>query len=363
MSNSDDVIFKIGVIGPSRVGKTSFITAILENSQSLLAGTPLKMKPSGLPTSKRIEMHKNDRQGSINAGEFNPGGLKGTEEKFEYEFILDTGFDELKINFMDYPGAWIDAEKKTEQTHKRWEQECIPWLNDSTILVIPIDSAVVMEAAHSDHKKALPFILTINQVREVVREWAKERVQKAEEPALLILSPLKCESYFNDNGGSKNKSDELYQKCFNEYKGLFEVVAQELKGELNISTIYAPIDTFGCVELVDTKWKEKEFSATYRVRNSEIRPKGAEVVLISICKQIIEAQKQIDEQKHAKANDEANKKRGFIKTIYWVVSGKRSSNKKDIAKFSEKVEKFKNIIGDLSQRSAGDRIKPIPIHD
>ena len=39
--NDDELVFKIGLVGPSRVGKTSLITALLRDSQRLLQGTPV----------------------------------------------------------------------------------------------------------------------------------------------------------------------------------------------------------------------------------------------------------------------------------------------------------------------------------
>ena len=35
--------FKIGIVAPSRIGKTSLVTALLSDSQKLLAGTPGSM--------------------------------------------------------------------------------------------------------------------------------------------------------------------------------------------------------------------------------------------------------------------------------------------------------------------------------
>ena len=46
MSTDDhELVFRIGLVGPSRVGKTSLITALLRDSQRLLQGTPVSMRP------------------------------------------------------------------------------------------------------------------------------------------------------------------------------------------------------------------------------------------------------------------------------------------------------------------------------
>jgi len=358
----NDILFKIGIIGPSRVGKTSFITAVLENAQTILAGTPISIKANGLPTSKRIEQHKNERQGSVNAKEFNPGGLRGTEEKFIFEFILDAGFDRLNIGFMDYPGAWIDAAKRTEITDKRWQEECLPWIKESTVLVIPTDAAVIMEAYRPSYRKAVPFILTIGQIGEVAREWAKSRAERIEEPALLIISPLKCEAYFNDNGGYTDKSKELYGEC----RQLYEIVKKAVKEECSHAQIlYAPIDTFGCVEYMNGEWKENkelignmEFSAKYRVRYPpNIKAVGADIILICICKQFIEILKRFKERKKNGLQKFAEEDRGLFGNIWMFITGERSRRKGNVKQLEEKLEKFQKILDELAKRGYGRRVE------
>ena len=47
--NGDEgnIEFKVAILGPRRVGKTSLITALLSESQKLLAGTPVSIAPVG----------------------------------------------------------------------------------------------------------------------------------------------------------------------------------------------------------------------------------------------------------------------------------------------------------------------------
>ena len=46
--------FRIGLLGPAGVGKTSLVTAMLAESQLLLAGSGVAMHPVGKATSDRI---------------------------------------------------------------------------------------------------------------------------------------------------------------------------------------------------------------------------------------------------------------------------------------------------------------------
>ena len=50
------IVYKIGMVGPSRVGKTSLITALLRDGQRLLEGTPVSMKAVGTPTQRRLDV-------------------------------------------------------------------------------------------------------------------------------------------------------------------------------------------------------------------------------------------------------------------------------------------------------------------
>ena len=79
MSADADFDFKIGIVGPTRVGKTSLIASILKDSQRLLEGTPVKIGPHGTKTERRVAQHHKELDGSLRAGEFNPGAVSGTE--------------------------------------------------------------------------------------------------------------------------------------------------------------------------------------------------------------------------------------------------------------------------------------------
>ena len=46
----------------------------------------------------------------------------------------------------------------------------------------------------------MPRLLDVLAVEQVARNWAIERNLRPAEPALLVFCPVKCESYFTDNG-------------------------------------------------------------------------------------------------------------------------------------------------------------------
>ena len=190
--------FKIGLVGPSRIGKTTLISSILDSSQDLLRGEKANITFNDSATKSKISEFRNERAGFLSVGEFNPGGLSSTQNKFIYSLKMNsTDSDEAKIviSFLDFPGGWIknDVEK--------WEKECQPFLSESHILMLPIDATVIMEANTNKTKALVPGLLSISEVTEIASEWAKSRAQMfSDDKALLLLLPVKCESYFNDNG-------------------------------------------------------------------------------------------------------------------------------------------------------------------
>ena len=204
MSNShnESYHYKIGLVGPSRVGKTTLITSILDDSQAFLGGTPVSLSPKDGATRKRINENRNYLSGAIRAKYFNPGALAGTEEAFTYDLEMSVEKQNMiSFSFMDYPGGWL------ANNYEKWCQFCDSWLEDSTVLLVPIDATVIMEANTAPRKASVPHILHIADVKEVVRKWAKAR-KGTNERSILMFVPLKCETYFSDNGGLKKQEDK-----------------------------------------------------------------------------------------------------------------------------------------------------------
>ena len=309
MSNDDIYKFKVAMCGPSRVGKTSLITAILEESQKILAGTPISIEPIGT-TLSRINQQINALRGSILSGEFNPGALRGTQDATRFELdlkmtIQSSFIEQVKSIFgkdtidrkansiirwaiLDYPGAWLELLKTPPEFDK--------WIKESNVLLVPIDAAVTMEVSRPKEIQARQFVLQIAQTVQLARKWSKERNEK-KESGLMILAPVKGESYFKDNGGNVSKKDELFATVKTLYGDLIQAVQNESKNA-TIKIEYHPIDTIGCVEIKSSHWKKAddndntllEFSADYIVRQGKTySPFAAGDLLISICKYILES--------------------------------------------------------------------------
>jgi hypothetical protein len=378
MSDDGELVFKIGIIGPTRVGKTSLIASILKDGQRLLEGTLLNISPRGTATERRIAQHHKELEGSLRAGEFNSGAVQGTEEQFTFELQIDTGVASAGIHMdvLDYPGGWLDAARRPPEREADWKA-CKRWMTESTVLLVPIESAALMEAATAKHKKATPHILTTWEVGQVAREWAKERASRPNEPALLLLCPVKCESYFADNGGQRDSSLDLYKAVLDMYGDILQAVRSEASS--NVKIVYSPVDTIGCVEIVRALWKAEasapggyEFTADYRVRQRGA-VKGADAVLVSLCKHLVDAKQRAvaaaAEEMGSDASEArrvAEKDEGFLDNIWLWMSGRRkrlrqvANTKKDQAERQRRcVEALDQMIERLAGRDFGPRVREI----
>ena len=359
MAQNTEATFKIGLLGPSRVGKTSLVTALLAESSHLLAGSGVAMHTVGRETEDKLIRNRSELEGDILAGEFSPGSLRGTVEPFTFRLKLDPGVPEAEINIelLDFPGGWLEVSSRPNQYGTDWEA-CRKFINEATILLIPVDAALLMEASQAPHRRAWARLLTTAAVEQVARDWAIERNRRRAEPALVAFCPVKCESYFNDNGGLVSKSAELSSRFHTVYSGVIKAV----RDEAPLATmLYAPVDTIGCVELIDAEWpidpgtKEASFSASYRIREPrKISRVGVDDLMRAICKQLVDGRRVLDSRegevlaKHAQQDQEyASRNEGFFRNILLLVNGERRARARVARESAEAVQEVSRRVAAL----------------
>ena len=325
--DSNVFFYKIGIIGPTRVGKTSIIATLLDQAQEALAQTGVSIKSFEerdedgnliSETKARINKTTSEIESGLKFCEFAPTG-RGTSEPFIFDLVMTITRQnkknkqaQLRLAILDYPGGYL-----TNPTGQ-WE-DCRTWIHDSSVIIVPIDSNLVMEIDSRNSYQASQTLLEVQQVEELVRDWAKTRWDKGESGSLLLV-PVKCETYFNDNGGREDKSEKLYEEIHDFYAKIIDSAKQEMAEKTqatsesnglsnllskmfnpknpNYSIEYHPVDTIGCIELKNARWEkdndeELSLECEYMVRNpSTSKPKrsplGADGILYSICEQMVE---------------------------------------------------------------------------
>jgi hypothetical protein len=373
------LVYRIGMVGPSRVGKTSLITALLHDGQRLLEGTPISMKAIGTATQKRLSQHRRELDGSLLAGEFDAGALGGSQDQFTFHLLLDTGVPDtgIELQLLDYPGGWLDPHTRPAGVDAQWE-ECERFLEQCSVLIVPVDAAVLMEATTAAHLRNVPTVLGTPQVTDVVRSWLKRRNERPDEPALLMLCPVKCESYFDDNGGRRDLSSTLLQWVRRVYRQVIELVPNEAPDVRNIRTVYAPVDTIGCVEILRADWLPEPdepgaltFVAHYGVRPpGERSVKGTEDIMIALCRQLVAGRARVEEREAGLRREQADaaqtfadRDEGFFRNIWFLISGERKlrgeaarTSREEAIQAADRARALRGIVESLARRAHSDRV-------
>ena len=372
--------YKIGLIGPSRVGKTSIVAAILEEAKAALAKTGVSINPYedeyGISATKeRIKNTILDIESGLDFGEFQPTGM-GTADPFIFDLVMtiadqkkENNKAQLRFAILDYPGGWFSNQVPLGR-EAEWKN-CKKWIQDSSVIIIPIDANLIMEANSPDESKASRQWLEVFEVKELLRDWARGRYNK-QESGLLLFVPVKCETYFNDNGGNKDQGQQLYEGICKFYSGAIDAVKQEMSEKqdqdsqadedrslwqrigdqirdfndtLNpknptYTIEYHPVDTIGCIELANADWELDQTSGRetlvcqYLVRNAggsfpKVKRLGNIGLLGSMCKQIVE-NRQNSGIFHKFLDWSSGKNKLLVNAIYKLAQQKQSSRFKQI---------------------------------
>lgn len=314
-----DLQFKIALLGPTRVGKTSLVSSILSAAQSALAETPVSMKAQG-STLARINANVNELEGALNHGTFEPEAVRNsTSDKSVYELAFEIAKTKLPMSILDYPGGWLTT------GGAEWE-ECNDWIKESSVLIIPVDAVVAMQCSTRAEQQACYGRLNIAQLVDPVRDWAKARRQSGQ-PGTVIFVPVKCETYLFGPQATPATSDQLFRRVVDQlYAGMIDMLGSELRGVNSVSAYYAPVNTMGCVDLVDAEWlpaddKMLECHATFRVVGKGRRTvEGALDVLILVARMI--------------GNAENSKNRGVFESVWRFLNGEGTALRSELLKLN-----------------------------
>jgi len=321
---------------------------------------------------------------AVYSGEFRPGSLANTNERSDYALLMDPGVEGAGIRFdwLDFPGGWLNPLTLEARDEQQW-QECERFILDSSVLIVPVDAAVLMEAARNEHRGAWPSILTIDSVEEIAGQWASGRKLRADEPALVLFCPVKCETYFADNGGWRDDSDELFRRFLDVYG---DVIAR-IKGECPSAVMeYIPLDTFGCVELRSAEWIRDSqeiggwrFDPAFMLRGDglggkpRIRTKGVDDVLAALCRQLMNARRAADkdavdaaEMHHRVAQRYATQREGLFRDM-WLWATKQRERRQLLAEHAgrtadekrARLEAIDKVVAEIAIRDRDRRVRDL----
>jgi hypothetical protein len=367
---------QVAMMGPTRAGKTTLLTAVLADGRKSFEGTTVRIGAADRATEARIQKNDDELSGSLNAGEFRPGSLRGTSEVQHFSILLSPGVqgEGVRFEFLDFPGGDLDPSTRDSA---RWN-EVRDFLAGTTVLLVPVDATVFMEATESRHRQQVPRVLRVSAVRDAIQEWAKERRDIDNEPALVIFAPVKCESYFSDNGGYRDTSREL----FTLFREIYEEVIETAKGNLpNVRMAYVPVDSLGCVEVETVRWVSDQDASDadaltpdveYLVRpGKKRRVLGAVDVLVFLVRQVMEAKREVQRRDVADADRaadiavaERDRKRRFFERVRSKFDGTKELRRRLAAEATQKAERelrrlseYDVVLDGLAGRPDGPRVK------
>lgn len=268
---------KIAMFGPRYVGKTSLLTSMYQEINKANRGINIQLIPdqyTQLTLGKRLAELENlskDFEGK--------DGIISTEAAAGPEsirsFIFDLGRKgtkpSLRLHFQDFPGAYLLASDQ-----KEWAfAENI--LKESVAVVIAIDTPALMEKNSPKLKRTIKekkFDLHEYSNRgQEVTDWFKKTYQDLNNPRLVILAPVKCESYVQ----TSQDAAKLLKRVKEEYANLLDLFSSPALAS-KVSVVVTPVQTvgnvfFSRVELINEKphfhFSKRSYDEDYNPKNCE----------------------------------------------------------------------------------------------
>jgi len=377
--NDDTIRVRVAMMGPTRVGKTTLLTAILTDARKAFAGTKVSVVAANSETEKRIQHNADELRGTLLAGEFKPGMLRGTQTVQEFQMKVSPGVagEGVLVEFLDFPGRLLHPTLRNEEQWATVQE----FLEESTALLLPVDATVLMETFGPQHLHEVPRILRIGAVEEAIRYWAKYRQDVPTEPALIVFAPVKVESYFADNGGDRDLSAQLLARFREVYADVINAARAELP---HVRMAYVPVDSLGCVEVESVEWLTDADpgapegaiapEVTYLVRPGKTREVvGAIDILVPLINQVVTLSRQARQEAAQKATAEAiaaiadrDRRRGFWSRVRDSVNGSKQRREVLAADAGLKAQRelarlqeYDEVLSKLAEQPPGDREKPV----
>jgi GTPase SAR1 family protein len=240
---------KVCMMGPRQVGKTSILTAIFKNAGDFLTGSSIVLTPDGLTTNCLNEKDSELRRiFHVKSFDEKPNiGIDATSDVTDFKFNLRISNANINLIIKDYPGEFL--KDRQEQVNE--------FVSEANAVFIAIDTPHLIEenGIYNEKKNSVSLVTTYFKDNFSSQKMGNK---------LIILIPLKCEKYFNEN-----RMDEVRNKVEESYKELITFF-QEQKGK--IACVLAPIKTVGGIVFSDFL---KDANGTTKVLNQTGVPSQA----------------------------------------------------------------------------------------
>ncbi|TAE59548.1 MAG: hypothetical protein EAZ87_09235 [Nostocales cyanobacterium] len=224
--------FEVLMFGPAYVGKTSLLSSMYYEYDREINQTSIQITPDP-ETASTI----GERLGELKAlndefkleEELREGGINttGSPRKFVFNIGRLGETPKLKLTLWDFPGFYL-------VNNKEGEKFITEHLNKSVAVLIAVDAPALMEARGKWHFKRNSPIQ--------VKSWLQKVYSGLNSNRLVIIAPIKCESYMKDEQSAK----KLLARIKEEYKSLLQFFKSDNLAE-KVAVVVTPVQTVGNV--------------------------------------------------------------------------------------------------------------------
>ena len=256
--SSTQTTLNITMLGPSGVGKTSLLAAIYHQFAQI---TNLQIKSED-KTKVLLDNRLNELKSEVKKETIRCGGGVPPTAMIPPKFLFDIGLSPSywKITFQDYPGEFIEL---AQQNIKKVES----FLKESTAVLLAIDTPSLMERGGQWHDK-------INKP-DLIKKLFTDAYQDIDSPRLVILAPVKCEKYVQNERDAK----ELLRSVKEKYENLLSLFRQGTL-ESKVAVVITPVQTVGSVIFsridIDTETNEPIFEFRKYAGDGSYSPKDCD---------------------------------------------------------------------------------------
>lgn len=241
------------MLGASGVGKTTLLTSMYEQFSKINEQLNFEFKPDST-TEEILQKNLLDLQsmGDEIIAKEGAGGIAGTsavagpESLPEFAFYLSKKERQLlKLSFRDYPGSYVLKDNAVGREYLKG------LLKESAAVIISIDTPAMIEPHKLDPLNSKNWDLlegrsgrwhdAKNHSEEILNLF-KAAYTKLKEPKLVILAPVKCETYIQTPESAKKLVGCIKDK----YSPLLKFLSDPSRSN-NIAVVTTPIQTVGCL--------------------------------------------------------------------------------------------------------------------
>lgn len=235
MTTNEDLNVQVTMLGGRRCGKTSILAAMKKNFSSVFSGE-LIMSPCDVKTLDDLDEKNNEILAYFNGQDgassnavsrsFIPDSNPTLDMKrHAFQVGIPGKRGTIKINFVDYPGEWLDHSNNHQQT-------VINYIKNSEAVIIAIDTPHLMEEEGLFNEQR-NYCSKISDMFTMAYQELANNVSVEQMPRLVLFVPLKCERYLQDG-----KMQQVYEKTKIAYNNLIQYLQSWPKTTVAITPIF-----------------------------------------------------------------------------------------------------------------------------